>query len=190
MDCAQCRARASQRLHGRRRHLQCADTVALHGQSSYCCHRGKDSASPLDLKALDCARRCQMSFAMLMLLTCAESHNLTFIRRAFRELHTLILERHAATAWLAICCQALGPHGQGTRTNFPSADGHCTKVDRRAYVKIKARGPPEARQTGARYILRVADKPEVLVIYPPTQKTLLYKIGAGQKHFQNCTAVQ
>ena len=41
-----------------------------------------------------------MSFAVLMLLASQESHNLTFTHCPFRELHTLIRERHTATAWL------------------------------------------------------------------------------------------
>ena len=44
------------------------------------------------------------------------------------------------------------------------------RVGMRAFVGERSKlvwGPPEARQTGARYILRVADKPEVLEVYPP-----------------------
>ena len=50
-----------------------------------------------------------MSFAVLMLLASQESHNLTFTHCPFRELHTLIRERHTATAWFRFCSQALEP---------------------------------------------------------------------------------
>ena len=105
-------------LTRRRRHFQCADAVALHGEIFCCSQRGTISASPLELKVLDCARRCEMSFAVLVMLASAVWHQLTFICCPFRELHTMIRERHTATAWLMICCQALSPHGHGTRTSL------------------------------------------------------------------------
>ena len=72
-----------------------------------------------------------MSFAVLVMLTCAESHNLSMIRRPFHGLHTLILERHTATALLATSChQALSPHGHATRTKFsPGVTKFCRLHD-------------------------------------------------------------